>query len=50
MSLNSPTGKIQKAALVAKRLVDSGHRARYAQNIGFRITRREALVKADGRY
>ena len=50
MSPNGPTGKIQKAASVAKRLVDSGHRAGYPQNIGFRATRREALVKADGRY
>ena len=50
MSSKGPTGKIQKAAVVAKRLVDSGHRAGIAQNIGFRASRREALVKADGRY
>jgi len=50
MSLNSLIEKIQKVALVAKRLVDSGHRAKYAQNIKFRATRREALVKADSKY
>jgi hypothetical protein len=50
MSPSGPTGKIQKAVAVAKRLVDLGHRAGYPENIGFRATRREALVKADGKY
>jgi hypothetical protein len=50
MSSEGPTGKIRKAAVAAKQLVDAGHRAGIAENLSFRATRRVALIKADGRW
>lgn len=50
VSANGPTGKIHTAGSFSNRTVNLGHRAGYEENIGMHDIRREALVKADGRF
>ena len=50
VSADGPTGKIQGAGSFSNRTVDLGHRAGYEENIGIHDIRREALVKADGKF
>ena len=50
VSVDGPTGKIQGAGSFSNRTVDLGHRAGYEENIGIHDIRREALVKADGKF
>ena len=50
VSVDRPTGKIQGAGSFSNRTVDLGHRAGYEENIGIHDIRREALVKADGKF
>lgn len=50
VSVDGPTGKIHGAGSFSNRTVDLGHRAGHEKNIGIHDIRREALVKADGKF
>ena len=50
VSADGPTGKIHGAGLFSNQTVDLGHRAGYEENIGIHDIRREALVKANGKF
>lgn len=50
VSADGPTGKTHEAGSFSNRTVDLGHRAGYEENIGIHNIRREALVKADGKF
>jgi hypothetical protein len=50
VSADGPTGKIYRASSFSNRIVDLGHRAGYEENIGIHDIRREALIKADGKF
>ena len=50
VSADGPMGKIQGAGLFSNRTVDLGRHAGHEENIGIHDIRREALVKADGKW
>ena len=50
VSADGPTGSIHGASSFSNRTVNLGHRASYEENIGIHDIRREALVKADGKF
>ena len=50
MSLQCPTDTIQSSSSYDRQLSDLGHRAGFEVNISVHDARREALVKADGKF
>ena len=48
--VDGPTGKIQRTVFFSNRTVNLNHRAGYEENIGIHDIRKEAFVKADGKF